>query len=127
MLTAAAANNLTRKDFVFVLFAQHMFFLGQPSSFSSYFSPDYGKKSFMILLRSNLFMSHRYANINPIVKLPEVKLRVSLQTLVEAQQQRDEDAGHYDVAQTQHREVTRVQTVHQQVLGEHHCDNNIIY
>lgn len=52
----------------------------------------------------------------------EVELGATLEALVEAEQQRNEDARYYDVAQSQHREVRRAQAVDQQVLREHHCE-----
>lgn len=62
----------------------------------------------VVQFQSNCLIDSLYLS-----SLPEVKLAVTLEALVEAQQQRDEDAGNDDVAETKHCEIARIKPVHE--------------
>lgn len=52
----------------------------------------------------------------------EVQAGLAFQAAVEAEQQRDENAGDDDVAESQHGEIRGVQSVGEQILREHQLD-----
>lgn len=53
----------------------------------------------------------------------EVDVGVSLEALVVAEEQRDEDPGDHDVAEAEHGKVGGVETVDKQILRKHHWKN----
>ena len=52
----------------------------------------------------------------------EIKVGLSLQTVVETKEQSDKDTRDDYIAQTKHGKVASVQTLLQQILREHHCN-----
>lgn len=54
----------------------------------------------------------------------EIGFGFAIQTVIEAEQQGDEDAGNHDVAEAEHGEVIGGEAVLEQVLGENNCKNN---
>lgn len=55
----------------------------------------------------------------------KVQLTLSLQTMIESQEQRNKNARNHNVAKAEHSKVGRIESVGQQILGEHQFDGRI--